>query len=175
MDREAWRATMHGVTKSWTRLSHWTELKKQQLKEKLYKISNNFGWRNIFSLSWGIVDLQLFVCLRCTAKWFSDSASQVLPWTKFIPFGRPVGHALNSKQLRILNMQSSMWWCLRGFLDWINYFNKIQEPNPEVKRRSPRLSSNRRPCSLECGCVKQRLGREEVCHEYFACRGQSGV
>ena len=51
----------------------------------------------------------------------------------------------------------------------------IQVINPEVKRGSPTLSSNRRPCSLECGCVKQRLGRKEVCHEYFACRGQSGV
>ena len=26
MDSEAWRAVVHGVTKSWTRLSHWTEL-----------------------------------------------------------------------------------------------------------------------------------------------------
>ena len=26
MDREAWRAALHGVTKSWTRLSDWTEL-----------------------------------------------------------------------------------------------------------------------------------------------------
>ena len=26
MDREAWRAAIHGVTKSWTRLSNWTEL-----------------------------------------------------------------------------------------------------------------------------------------------------
>ena len=25
MDREAWRATVHGVSKSWTRLSDWTE------------------------------------------------------------------------------------------------------------------------------------------------------
>ena len=27
MDREAWRAEIHGVAKSWTRLSNWTELK----------------------------------------------------------------------------------------------------------------------------------------------------
>ena len=26
MDREAWRAVLHGVTKSWTQLSNWTEL-----------------------------------------------------------------------------------------------------------------------------------------------------
>ena len=26
MNREAWRAVIHGVTKSWTRLSNWTEL-----------------------------------------------------------------------------------------------------------------------------------------------------
>ena len=26
MNREAWRATVHGITKSWTRLSNWTEL-----------------------------------------------------------------------------------------------------------------------------------------------------
>ena len=26
MDREAWRAVVHGVEKSWTRLSNWTEL-----------------------------------------------------------------------------------------------------------------------------------------------------
>ena len=26
MDREAWRAAIHGVTKRWTRLSDWTEL-----------------------------------------------------------------------------------------------------------------------------------------------------
>ena len=27
MVREAWRAAVHGVAKSWTRLSDWTELK----------------------------------------------------------------------------------------------------------------------------------------------------
>ena len=27
MDRKAWRAAVHGVTRSWTRLSNWTELK----------------------------------------------------------------------------------------------------------------------------------------------------
>ena len=32
MDREAWRATVHGVTKSRTQLSNWTELNKELLQ-----------------------------------------------------------------------------------------------------------------------------------------------
>ena len=31
MDREAWRAAVHGVAKSWTRLSDWTEVEKQDV------------------------------------------------------------------------------------------------------------------------------------------------
>ena len=40
-DREAWRAVIHGVAKSWTWLSNWTELKKIELLILLYN--------NIFS------------------------------------------------------------------------------------------------------------------------------
>ena len=36
MDREAWRAVIRGVAKSWTRLSNWTELN-WKLKEKFLK------------------------------------------------------------------------------------------------------------------------------------------
>ena len=32
MDREAWRAVVHGVAKSWTRLSNWTELSRTSLE-----------------------------------------------------------------------------------------------------------------------------------------------
>ena len=32
MDREAWRTAVHGVAKSWMRLSNWTELKWNELK-----------------------------------------------------------------------------------------------------------------------------------------------
>ena len=44
MDMDAWRAAVHGVAKSWTRMSDWTEL---------------------------IVDLQCCINFRCIAKWFS--------------------------------------------------------------------------------------------------------
>ena len=35
MDRETWHAAVHGVAKSWTRLSDWTELKKDFFKTSL--------------------------------------------------------------------------------------------------------------------------------------------
>ena len=37
MDREAWRAAVHGVAKSWTRLSDWTEL-------ILFLVSTSSSW-----------------------------------------------------------------------------------------------------------------------------------
>ena len=40
MDREAWHAAVHGVTKSWTRLSDWTEL-------KLQKLQASFCWQKV--------------------------------------------------------------------------------------------------------------------------------
>ena len=38
MDREAWCAVIHGVTKSWTRLSDWTELNLNMLWYKIWLI-----------------------------------------------------------------------------------------------------------------------------------------
>ena len=40
MDREAWHAAVHGVTKSWTRLSNWTELNLHQEGKDSIKSSN---------------------------------------------------------------------------------------------------------------------------------------
>ena len=36
MDREAWRAAIHGVAKSWTQLSDWTEHAYYLLINKIY-------------------------------------------------------------------------------------------------------------------------------------------
>ena len=38
MDREAWHAAVHGITKSWTRLSNWTELNSRRCDKVEYWI-----------------------------------------------------------------------------------------------------------------------------------------
>ena len=45
MDREAWRAAVHGVAKSWTRLSDWTEL-------KIFKVTLNSSWNHNIQQPW---------------------------------------------------------------------------------------------------------------------------
>ena len=45
IDREAWRAAAHGVTKSWTRLSHWTELNRN-----LSNSQESSPWFSLFSV-----------------------------------------------------------------------------------------------------------------------------
>ena len=37
MDREAWRTAIHGVAKSWTQLSDWTELNWTEQKQKILR------------------------------------------------------------------------------------------------------------------------------------------
>ena len=46
MDREAWRASIHGVAKSWTRLSDWTKLNKCiVIKTVCYLHKNRDQWK----------------------------------------------------------------------------------------------------------------------------------
>ena len=71
----------------------------------------------------------------------------VLPWTKFTPIGRPLGHVLNSEQLRLLKAQSRMWWCSWVFLT--KYSNTTQKTSLDARRESPNLPSNRSPCYLQ--------------------------
>ena len=76
IDREAWRAVVHGVTKSWTRLSDWTELMDQRksnripektspslttlkpltvwITKKQWKILQEMDYQNTLPASWEI-------------------------------------------------------------------------------------------------------------------------
>ena len=52
MVREAWRATIHGVAKSWTRLSDWTEL--NRLNASMYA-----KWLQLCLILWDPMDCSL--------------------------------------------------------------------------------------------------------------------
>ena len=53
MDREAWHAAVHGVAKSWTRLSDWTELKlTYQVTQKRHTHANSVGKKTEFICSY---------------------------------------------------------------------------------------------------------------------------
>ena len=56
MDREAWRAAIHGVAKSRTQLGEWTELKAFDCVDhnKLWKILKEMGIQTILPASWEI-------------------------------------------------------------------------------------------------------------------------
>jgi len=49
MDREAWRAAVHGVTRSWTQLSNWTELPETM---GLFSSSDVWIWDLNYKESW---------------------------------------------------------------------------------------------------------------------------
>ena len=49
MDREAWRAAIHGVAKSWTQLSNWTELNSVEQKDGKRSICSLLELRHLLS------------------------------------------------------------------------------------------------------------------------------
>ena len=60
MDREAWRAAVHGVAKSWTWLSGWTELNRKKEPRRLTKNTNcNVWWTRVILELKGDTELSL--------------------------------------------------------------------------------------------------------------------
>ena len=108
MDREAWRAAVHGVTKSRTQLSEWTEL-----ILKLHFIRTIW---EIQSIEWEIiyieVDCVLYECVGCIKD---ECWSHIIQTTHF------------------LNHCPSFIKCFYEFLTWTNLYwwfglyNKLQK------------------------------------------------
>ena len=65
MDREAWCAAVHGVTKSWTRLSDWTEMNSKQLP----RCHNSALGPQLQAQAWNFGDSLVPPPSRCTTVW----------------------------------------------------------------------------------------------------------
>ena len=71
MDREAWRAVVHGVTKSWTRLSDWTEL--NILTSSNFKKLSSWPHLLQYLLLAYLSPLVTHLCPFCTSSFSSSS------------------------------------------------------------------------------------------------------
>ena len=96
MDREAWRAAVHGVTKSWTPLSDWTEL----------------NWRCIYR---GKFAQRIFG--------FKEQASstiiQVWRWALGRPFGENLASLKTWEPQDVLDQERKGLWCKEGKLEML--------------------------------------------------------
>ena len=73
MDREAWLAVIHGVTKSWTRLSDWTELNWIPTSQSIPPINqpSPMAASSLFSMSVSLFLFQryAYMCCICISTW----------------------------------------------------------------------------------------------------------
>ena len=73
-DRKAWRAVVHGVTKSWTRLSDWTTAAKLMV-QFLKKYSSTSRIVTAFLLALDVLGLRYSYCLLCSRKVHKSTAA----------------------------------------------------------------------------------------------------
>ena len=85
MDRQAWRAAVHGVTKSWTRLSDWTELNCESnsffpsLSVAIYFVSTIISISLLFFIFWSPIWEEI--------DWIIQYGIGVLTWQ--LPWDHP--------------------------------------------------------------------------------------
>ena len=110
MDREAWPAAVHGVTKSQTWLRHWTELNcVSGLKKEMATHSRILAWKVPWTEEPG--RLQFMGLQRVRHDWVTENLSARPPptsvdkesgtrreWTQFFLPGLITGEPLNSAQ-----------------------------------------------------------------------------
>ena len=78
MDREAWRAAFHGVTKSWKRLSDWSELKGREQQLELGPGSC------LQALSWCVFICSYILVIFSLNKVFLSQNMFENPWHRWI-------------------------------------------------------------------------------------------
>ena len=106
MDREAWRAAIHGVTKSQTRLSNWTELNRSKVQNKEYDCSRVLC-SFLGTLFYGCIFKNRDVFKGETRMiWQKGSSHSVLEW-------KPVWNALGGSQVLVKKfVQAEADWIL---------------------------------------------------------------
>ena len=108
MDTEAWCAAVHGVAKSWTRLSNWTELMLSVMYFLFFQPCNyKLGFTFIF---WTSVSISVVHCSKnCAKSLYGEFPILTIwsPWylTKFLIPRSPRWYPISPAQLQ----QKSCW------------------------------------------------------------------
>ena len=128
MDREAWRAVVHGVAKSQTRLSNWTELNWYSLFCYCFCYGSNLylAPKLFFFLNYFIFIKIVPKCLKAAVLYLLTPISMTLsfPLSTSAPFNP---HAVSSKQnFNMLNsIFSNMLICLCLGLSSLEYMSSF--------------------------------------------------
>ena len=110
MDREAWRAAIHGVAESQTRLSDWTEL--SLLVEKLFYQSLGCSHK-IFSI------LEIILM---GGVWTGSSYSIILTWTSHIFLDASMWLKVSLVNLLSFLLYSKLWVMPTLMIQWCQWY-----------------------------------------------------
>ena len=121
IDREAWSAVVHGVTKSWTWLSAWTIITKATKKTKVKIKQTDLSWsQNWLFLPNTWTNAEHVVLLKVAPLW-TPVPNQIpqIPKTKFLVnyFAR---QRRTSASNNCVSLPKRTWWgvFMRGFQRW---------------------------------------------------------
>ena len=106
MDREAWFAAVHGVAKSWTRLSDWTELSISRKALKSFTVMTDaFAYQNDSQQN---VSLAETFCKKCVIVLYSFSQKPRIYWSFPLPLWRSF-----SELSEVLSPELQSLFCLQ--------------------------------------------------------------
>ena len=131
MDREAWHAVIHGVVKSWTRLSSWTELEGLPCsargvlcranycllpKHFVYSTQGSMNHEVCFSV---ILETGIIPGPVCNQAWFPPILlSGSFPFSQFLHMHAPISRILKTGLLHISKTLSLCNALLSSVLSW---------------------------------------------------------
>ena len=123
MDREAWRAAVHGIAKSWTQLSDWTELNCRSIPLQEY-----FLWQESYDKPTQCVKKQRhhFADKAPYSQGYGLSSNHVQMWElgnkegrvpknwcfQTVVLEKTLESPLESKEIKMVNLKGSQSWIL---------------------------------------------------------------
>ena len=110
MDREAWHAAVYGASKSWTRLSDWTELSWDSVLK-----SRDI----IFPLEVPIVKAVVFsvVMYKCERWIIKKAEHRIIAFILIVVLEKSLENPLDSKEMKPVNPKGNQPWTFTGRTD----------------------------------------------------------